>query len=446
MKDIGIIAVGGYNEIGRNMTAIKIGDDIVIMDMGIRLDRVQIHEDTDVESLPSSELIAMGAIPDDSIMESVHGTVRAIACTHGHLDHIGAISKLAHKYKVPILATPFTADLIQQEIKEERIAQVNNPVMPMPAGGRYQVTPDIELEFVRVQHSIVDCVFAAIHTPKGTVVYANDFKIDRSPTLGEPPDFARLRAIGKEGVIALITETTNAGISGKTPSERIAKDLVWDVLIGTEETRSGILVTTFSSHIARIKAVIEAAREMGRKPVLLGRSMEKYWGTAVRTGYADKNDGIQVYGRRKAVDKALKRIISEGKEKYLPIMTGHQGEPGAILSRVANNETDFHVESGDKVIFSAGIIPQPLNESNRHTVVTKLKMRGARIYDNVHVSGHACIEDHWELLRILSPEHVIPSHGNLFSHSQYLMMAEDNGYSLGSNIHLVRNGQELVIE
>ena len=113
------------------------------------------------------------------------------------------------------------------------------------------------------------------------------------------------------------------------------------------------------------------------------------------------------------MDKALKRIMTEGKDKYLPIMTGHQGEPGAILSRVANGETDYLVESGDKVIFSAGIIPQPLNESNRHTVVTKLKMRGGRIYDNVHVSGHACREDHWELLRMINPEHVIPSHGNL---------------------------------
>ena len=446
MKDIAIIAVGGYNEVGRNMTAIRIGKDIIIMDMGIRLDRVQIHEDTDVESLHAADLIAMGAIPDDSILQNVDGKVRAIACTHGHLDHIGAISKLAHKYHAPIVATPFTADLINQEIRSEKIFGVNNPVKAMNAGERFQVTEDIELEFIRVQHSIVDCVFSAIHTDKGTILYANDFKIDRSPTLGEPPDFTRLRALGKEGVLALITETTNAAISGKTPSEQIAKDLVWDVLIGSEESKSGILVTTFSSHIARIKAIIEAAHKMGRKPVLLGRSMEKYWGTAVRTGYADRNDGLMVYGRRKSVDKALKRIMTEGKDKYLPITTGHQGEPGAILSRIAGGETDYLVESGDRVIFSAGIIPQPLNISNRNTVETKLKMRGARIYDNVHVSGHACREDHWELLRMINPEHVIPSHGNLVTHGNYLMMAEETGYSFGSNIHLVRNGQELLID
>ena len=137
MKDIAIIAVGGYNEIGRNMTAIRIGKDIVVMDMGIRLDRVQIHEDTDVESLHAADLINMGAIPDDSIMENVDGKVRAIACTHGHLDHIGAISKLAHKYHAPIIASPFTADLINQEIKSEKIFGVKNPLHVMKAGERF---------------------------------------------------------------------------------------------------------------------------------------------------------------------------------------------------------------------------------------------------------------------------------------------------------------------
>jgi len=445
MKDIGIVAIGGYEEIGRNMTAIRIGHDIVIMDMGLRLDRVQIHEDTDVERLRPSELISMGAIPNDSVMKDVDGRVRAIACTHGHLDHIGAISKLAHKYRAPIIGTPFTADLIKQEIEAEKLHGTKNEVITMNAGKTRQIAPDIELEFIRVQHSIVDCVFAAIHTPKGVILYANDFKMDRSPTLGQPPDFARLKKLEKEGVLALITETTNAGVSGKTPSEQIAKDLVWDVLMGTEETKSGVLMTTFSSHIARIRAIIEAAHEMGRKPVLLGRSMEKYWGTAKRVGYAPKSDDLAVYGRRKSVDKFFKRMMQEGKDKYLPIMTGHQGEPGAVLSRVASGETDYQLESGDKVVFSAGIIPQPLNKSSRHIVETKLKMRGARVYDNIHVLGHACVEDHWELLRMINPEHVIPSHGTFESHGKYLSMAEDTGYELGYTFHIMRNGQELVL-
>lgn len=446
MKDVEIKAVGGYEEIGRNMTAIRVGHDVVIMDIGLRLDRVQIHEDTDVERLRPSELISLGAIPDDSVMKNVDGRVRAIVSTHGHLDHIGAIPKLAQKYKAPIIATPFTADLINQEMKAERHSQANNEIVTMNSGNSRQIAPDIELEFVRVQHSIVDCVFAALHTPYGVILYANDFKMDRSPTLGQPPDFARLRKLEREGVLLLITETTNAGISGKTPSEQIAKDLVWDALIGTEETSSGVLITTFSSHISRIRAIIEAAHEMGRKPVLLGRSMEKYWGTAKRTGYAPtKESNLAVYGRRKSVDKFFKRMMEEGKDKYLPIMTGHQGEPGAVLGRVANGDTHYKIESGDKVMFSAGIIPQPLNRSNRYIVETKLKMRGARIYDNLHVSGHACVEDHWELLRTINPEHVITSHGNLESHGKYLMMAEETGYELGYTIHMLRNGQGLVL-
>ncbi|HNR59291.1 MAG TPA: MBL fold metallo-hydrolase, partial [Methanothrix sp.] len=230
MKEIGIVAIGGYEEIGRNMTAIRVGHDIMIMDMGIRLDRVQIHEDTDLERLRPSELISMGAIPNDSVMKDVDGRVRSIACTHGHLDHIGAISKLAYKYKAPIIGTPFTTDLIKQEIEAEKLQATKNEVVTMNAGKKMQVSADVELEFIRVQHSIVDCVFAAIHTPRGVILYANDFKMDRSPTLGQPPDFARLKKLESEGVLALITETTNAGVSGKTPSEQIAKDLVWDVL------------------------------------------------------------------------------------------------------------------------------------------------------------------------------------------------------------------------
>ncbi|MHC1630808.1 MAG: RNase J family beta-CASP ribonuclease [Methanotrichaceae archaeon] len=444
MKEIEIVAVGGYEEIGRNMTAVRIGHDIIIMDMGIRLDRVQIHEDTDVEKLHYSELISMEAIPDDTVMNNVNGKVRAIACTHGHLDHIGAISKLAHKYKAPILGTPFTADLIKQELQDERLFKTKNEVISMNTGECHQITPDITLEFVRTQHSIVDCAFIAIHTPYGVIIYANDFKLDRSPTLGQPPDFVRLRELAKEGILLLITETTNAGRSGKAPSEQIAKDLVRDAMMGSEEAKSGMMITTFSSHIARIKAIIEAAHEMNRKPVLLGRSMEKYWGTAIRTGYARKSDDLLVYGRRKSIDKFFKKIMAEGKDKYLPVMTGHQGEPGAVLSRVANSDTSYQVEPGDRVIFSACVIPHPLNVSNRHVVETKLKMKGARIYDNVHVSGHAYLEDHWELLRMMNPDQVITSHGTFESHGKYMMMAEENGYGLGDTIHILRNGQRLL--
>ncbi len=445
MEDIGIIAVGGYNEMGRNMTALHVGKDIVIFDMGLRLDQVQIHEDVEVERMHSLDLIKLGAIPDDTVLKGVDGTVRAIVCTHGHLDHIGAISKLAHRYRAPIIATPYTIGLIQQLIKAERKFNAENELIPMNAGETKEISSNLSIEFIRVQHSTIDCVFIALHTPRGALLYANDFKMDRTPTLGEPPDIRRLKQIGKEGVFLMITESTNAGIAGKTPSERIAKDMLHDVLVGTEETESGVLVTTFSSHIARINAILEIAKKMDRIPVLMGRSMDKYVKLAKRMGYIQFPDNLRVYGTRKTVDKAFARIASEGKEKYLPIVTGHQGEPGAVLERISMDGTDYRIETGDKVIFSANVIPTPSTRANRHALETKLRMRGARIYDGVHVSGHASREDHWELLRTINPEHVIPAHGNLVMHSSYIEMAEDTGYVLGNTVHLLRNGQELIL-
>jgi ribonuclease J len=446
MTDIGIIAVGGYNEMGRNMTAIRVDEDIIIFDMGLRLDRVQIHEDVEIDKMHSLELIEMGAIPDDTIMKKIDGTVRAIVCTHGHLDHIGAVSKLAHRYTAPILSTPYTAALIKQQIADERKFTVKNKLITIKAGDTYQVTEDISIEFIRVQHSIIDSVFAAIHTPSGAILYACDFKLDRTPTLGDAPDFERLRTLGEEGVIALITESTNSGRTGKTPSEQIAHDMVRDVLLGTEESDVGMIITTFASHIARINSILGVAGEMGRIPVLMGRSMDRYVVTAKKLGYIELPDNVEIYGTRKDIDRAFKEIMENGKEKYLPIVTGHQGEPGAILVRIANGETAYEIESGDRVIFSANVIPSPMTQANRYAVETKLRMRGARIYDNVHVSGHAYREDHWELLRMINPEHVIPAHGNIGMHSSYIEMAEDAGYVLGDTLHLLRNGEELYIE
>ncbi|HIH87297.1 MAG TPA: RNase J family beta-CASP ribonuclease [Methanosarcinales archaeon] len=446
MTDIGIIAVGGYNEMGRNMTAIRVGNEIVVMDMGLRLDMVQIHEDVEIDRKSSRDLIKMGVIPDDMVMKQVDGNVKAIVCTHGHLDHIGALPKLAHRYDAPIISTPYTSELIKQQVKNEKKYQVKNKVEALATGKIHKVSPNISIELIRVQHSIIDASFAAIHTPEGIILYANDFKLDRTPVIGEQPDFDRLRQIGKEGVIAMLTESTNSGMSGKTPSEKIAADMVSDVMLGTEEAESGVIVTTFSSHIARIKSIIEAAVKMDRIPVLMGRSMERYVGTAEKMGFLKFPDNLEMYGQRHSIDKALKRINKEGKEKYLPIVTGHQGEPGAILTRISHDTTDYKIEKGDKVIFSANIIPNPMTRANRYSLETKLKMKGARIYDNVHVSGHAYREDHWELLRMINPEHVIPAHGNIMMHSNYLEMAEEAGYVFGENTHLMRNGEEILIE
>ncbi|MCC7576948.1 MAG: RNase J family beta-CASP ribonuclease [Methanomethylovorans sp.] len=446
MTEIGIIAVGGYNEMGRNMTAIRVDEDIIILDMGLRLDRVQIHEDVEIDKMHSLELINMGAIPDDTIMNDINGNVRAIVCTHGHLDHIGAISKLAHRYTAPIISTPYTTALIKHQIDSERKFGVKNNLISMKAGETYEITKDVSVEFINTQHSIIDTVFVVIHTPKGAIMYACDFKLDRTPTLGEAPDFNRLKSLGEEGVIALITESTNAGRSGKAPSEQIAHDLVKDVLLGTEESEVGMIITTFASHVSRLNSIISFAEEMGRIPILLGRSMDRYMSTAKELGYVELPGNVEIYGQRREVEKALEKVMREGKDKYLPIVTGHQGEPGSILIRIANGDLPYIIEPGDKIIFSANVIPNPLTQANRYALETKLRMKGARIYDNVHVSGHAYREDHWELLRMVRPEHVIPAHGTIEMHSAYIEMAEDAGYVLGDTLHLLRNGEELYIE
>ena len=446
MEDIGIVAVGGYNEMGRNMTAIVIGEDIIILDMGIRLDRVQIHEDAEIDRMHSLELINMGAIPDDTIMRDVNGTVRAIVCTHGHLDHIGAIPKLAHRYNAPIISTPYTTALIRQQIEEEKKFKVNNPLISVRAGDSYDITDTIRVEFISIPHSIIDSVIAVIHSPYGSIMYACDFKLDRAPTIGASPNFKVLKELGRNGILAMITETTNSSRSGKTPSETIAKEMLRDVLLGTEESHVGMIVTTFASHIARLNAIIEIAEEMGRIPVFMGRSMEKYLLAAHELGFVALPENVEIYGQRKDVDRALRKIMTEGKEKYLPVVTGHQGEPGSILVRICNGETPFEVESGDRIIFSANVIPSPMTRANRYALETKLRMRGARIYDDVHVSGHAYREDHWELLRMVQPTHVIPAHGDLSMHSAYIEMAEDAGYILGETIHLLRNGEILFLE
>lgn len=446
MTEIGIIAVGGYNEMGRNMTAIRVDEDIIILDMGLRLDRVQIHEDVEIDKMHSLELINMGAIPDDTIMKDVNGNVRAIVCTHGHLDHIGAIPKLAHRYSAPIISTPYTTALIKHQIDSERKFGVKNNLISMKAGETYEITKDVSVEFINTQHSIIDTVFAVIHTPKGAIMYACDFKLDRTPTLGEAPDFNRLKSLGEEGVIALITESTNSGRSGKAPSEQIAHDLVKDVLLGTEESDVGMIITTFASHISRMNSIISFAKEMGRIPILLGRSMDRYMSTAKELGYVDLPGNVEIYGQRREVEKALEKVMRGGKNKYLPIVTGHQGEPGSILIRIANGDLPYIIEPGDKIVFSANVIPNPLTRANRYALETKLRMKGARIYDNVHVSGHAYREDHWELLRMVKPEHVIPAHGTIEMHAAYIEMAEDAGYVLGDTLHLLRNGEELYIE
>jgi len=440
--EIEIATIGGYEEVGRQMTAVRAGDDVVVFDMGLNLSKVLIHDNVETERMHSLDLIDMGAIPDDRVMSDLQGDVKAIVPTHGHLDHIGAISKLAHRYDAPIVATPFTIELVKQQIQSEEKFGVQNDLVKMDPGERMSIGDRNELEFVNVTHSIIDAINPVLHTPEGAVVYGLDKRIDHTPVIGDPIDMERFREIGREGkgVLCYIEDCTNAGKKGRTPSEAVARRHLKDVLYSMEDYDGGIVATTFSSHIARVKSLVEFADDIGRQPVLLGRSMEKYSGTAERLDFVEFPSDLGMYGHRKSVDRTFERIMNEGKGDYLPIVTGHQGEPRAMLTRMGRGETPYELEDGDKVVFSARVIPEPTNEGQRYQAERLLGMQGARIYDEVHVSGHLNREGHYEMLQALQPQNVIPAHQEMAGYADYVPLAENNGYKVGRDLHVTRNG------
>jgi ribonuclease J len=443
--EIEIATIGGYEEVGRQMTAVRAGDDIVVFDMGLNLSQVLIHDNIRTEQMHSLDLIDMGAIPDDRVMSELEGEVQAIVPTHGHLDHIGAIGKLAHRYDAPIVATPFTIELVREEINDEGKFVVENDLIKMEPGETMSIGGKCELEFVNVTHSIIEAINPVLHTPEGAVVYGLDKRIDHTPVIGDPIDMKRFREIGREGdgVLCYIEDCTNAGRKGRTPSESVARKQLEDVMYSLEDYDSGIVATTFSSHIARVTSIVEFAKEIGREPILLGRSMEQYSGTADRIGAASFPDDLGMYGHRKSVDQAFNRIMEEGKENFLPVVTGHQGEPRAMLTRMGRGETPYDIEQGDKVIFSARIIPEPTNEGQRYQAEKLLGMQGARIYDDVHVSGHLQEEGHYQMLDALQPQHVIPAHQDMKGFSPYVELASKQGYDLGRDLHVTRNGNTI---
>ena len=441
--EIEIATIGGYQEVGRQMTAVRAGDDVVIFDMGLNLSKVLIHDNVETERMHSLDLIDMGAIPDDRVMSDLEGDVKAIVPTHGHLDHIGAISKLAHRYDAPIVATPFTIELVKQQIQSEEKFGVENDLVKMEAGETMQIGERNELEFVNVTHSIIDAINPVLHTPEGAIVYGLDKRMDHSPVIGDPIDMKRFREIGREGVLCYIEDCTNANKKGRTPSENVARTHLHDVMRSIEDYDGGIVATTFSSHIARVTSLVEFAKEIGRQPVLLGRSMEKYSGTAERIGAVDFPDDLGMYGHRKSVDRTFTRIMKEGKENFLPVVTGHQGEPRAMLTRMGRGETPYELEDGDKVLFSARVIPEPTNEGQRYQSETLLGMQGARVYDDIHVSGHLRQEGHYEMLQALQPQNIIPAHQDMKGFSGYVDLASNQGYELGRDLHVTKNGNTI---
>lgn len=433
-----IRAIGGYNEFGRNMTEVSVRGESIIIDMGIKLDMLTINEETEIEKLPHEQIAKLGIIPDIS---KVKGKVKAIVISHGHLDHIGAVKILAGEFKeVPIYARPFTAELIMRDgISKD----IKRRIRKVHAGEIIEID-NISIEFIHATHSILESSFVAVHTKEGTVLYANDFKFDDTPVIGEKTDYRRLKQIGKEGVKALIVESTRANEERKTPSEKIARELIMDTLTKADRDKA-LIATTFASHQQRIKSLIELALRLNRKPIIIGRSMTKYNSLAKELGLVDFPKELELYRASKAVGRRLKEIQEEGKENYLIITTGHQGEADSVLSRMANDVFPFKIEKGDQIAFCADVIPNPLNIASRYILETKLKLKKARIIKGLHVSGHAFAEDHRYLLKLLNPEYIVPCHGDMTMLTSYAMLAEMHGYVVNRDIFILRNSQEVEI-
>ena len=440
-----IHAIGGYSEFGNNMTAITVGNETVIFDCGLNVDHIIKLQERGLnpEEMPPSELYDAEAIPDDREFFRKYGKqVKAIVIDHAHLDHVGAVDKIANKYNVPVIATAYTLEVIKQKAPKNR--KLLKRLVQLNAKSTYKISDNLSVEFIYATHSIPQTVMSCLHTPEGDVIYAVDFKFDEHPVLGQKTDYKRLRELGRKGIKLLITDSTRVDREGRTYSESLVSSMIEDTFAFINSRNRAIIVTTFASHIARLTTLVKEAIKMRRKPVLLGRSMYNYVTSAENVGLCKiSKKALLVHPRDSK--KVLRQIEKEGREHYFMIMTGHQGEPNSMLVRISLDQMNFKILPDDLVMFCSETIPSPVNEANRNLLMKNLKAHGARIFDNVHVSGHAAREDMREFLMMIRPEHYVPSHGGLLKLSSAVKLANELGYKLGEDVHLLQNGQELVL-
>lgn len=439
-------AIGGYSEVGMNMCAFKIGEEVIICDMGFYLPEVVRLQDEEIvkTNLTREELIHLHVIPNDEVVKDWRTKVKAIVLPHCHLDHIGAVPYLAQFYDCPIIGAPYTLEVLKSILKDEGV-KLKNKLRVLNGNDTMKITENITLEFLSIPHSTPQTMLAAFHTPEGVILYGNDFKFDNNPTLGQKPNYKRLEELGKEGVKILVCDALYSHEEMKTPSELVAKEMLKDVMLGIENTNNLVIVTTFASHIARLKSIIEFGKKMDRKIFILGRSMNKYITAAenIQLVNFSKDAIIAKYG-----DQVRKKLLEVSKNpgKYLVICTGHQGEPRSILMRIATKELPYDFRQGDQVIFACKVIPAPINIANRAAMEAKLKQKGVRLFKDIHTSGHLAREDHHDLIDLLKPKHIIPAQGDITILNPLADLAEELGYERNKTVHVLKNGDTLLIE
>jgi ribonuclease J len=402
VKSLKIIPLGGVYEIGKNMTVIEYGEDIIVIDCGL--------------TFPEDEMLGIDlVIPDTSYLLKNRDKVRAIIVTHGHEDHIGALPYVLKDINVPVYGTKLTLGLIETKFKEHRIT--NAKLVCVKAKDTVKIGC-FTVEFIKTSHSIADAVALAIHTPVGTIVHTGDFKVDYTPIDGQVIDLGKFAQLGQKGVLALLADSTNVERPGYTMSEKIVGE-TFENLFGTAKGR--IIVATFASNIHRIQQVINAAVKFDRKVAISGRSMVNVVSVALDLGYLDVPPRVLI---------DLDHINDYPDDKLVVITTGSQGEPMSALSRMASSEhRKLDVKPGDMVVISA--TPIPGNEKLVFRVINQLFERGAEvIYESlaeVHVSGHACQEELKLIHTLVNPKFFIPVHGEYRHLKRHAMLAESLG-------------------
>lgn len=420
-KKLKIIPLGGVGEIGKNMTVIEYGSDIIIVDCGMSFPD---------EEMPGIDVV----IPDMTYIEKNAANVRGILITHGHEDHIGAVPYALQKLNVPVYATKLTIALIEQKLTEIKVDHADlNCVSP----GDTIRLGCFSVEFIKTSHSIAGACALAINTPIGTLIHTGDFKVDYTPIDGEPIDIARLAYYGSRGVLALMSDSTNVENEGHTPSERgIGKTFEHCF----DKAKGRVIVATFASNIYRIQQIADVAISFGRVVCFQGRSMVKIAEIAKELGYLQLPDEsvVEVGQLKKYRD-----------DQICVITTGSQGEPMSGLFRMANSSHKVNVGKGDMVIISASSIPG--NEKSVGRVINQLYQHGAKvIYErmaDVHVSGHACKEELKLMLTLTKPKFFIPVHGEARHLYQHKELAEELGIpeedifvtEIGDVVELTRN-------
>lgn len=420
---LSIFALGGLNEIGKNMYAIEYENDIVIIDCGNKFPD---------ESLLGIDLI----IPDINYLEKNKEKVRALIVTHGHEDHIGGIPFFLKKLNVPVYATKFTLGLIELKLKEHKIFR-ETELVEIDSNSN-ETFNEISVRFFKVNHSIPDCLGIVFDTPEGKIVHTGDFKFDLTPANNEHSDIHKMAEIGKEGVLLLLSESTNAERPGLTPSEAIVEEHVLEAFRKAERK---VIISTFASNINRVQQVVEAAKKTGRKLALLGRSMVNVVDVAMERGYLDVPEGMLID------QEDINRLAPE---EVAILCTGSQGEPMAALSRLSTgNFRGVDVYRGDTVILAAG--PIPGNERGVTKIVDNLFALGAKVIygsgsaTGMHVSGHGYQEDLKLMLTLMKPKYFIPIHGEFRMLHQHRLLAESVGVE-ADHTFIMNNGDVVDIQ